>query len=212
MGLLLALGLGHLRQGRAESSMMRAESYFRDGQFHAAVGEWTAFLERAPGDTVGRQGLARALQFSNQFPEARKQYCSLFEEYLSSGQIQKALGIYHEASRGQGGEYFGPDAMARVAYYHEKQMDYAAAVQVLQQLYEAYPSGTQGQRALVRIIVLYRGKLGDPEAAQRWSQEARRFMPAGAWREYLEKEISPPEAIYGEDGEAPLESFRGPEF
>ncbi len=212
MGLFLALGLGHLKQGRAESSMIRAEGYFKVGQFHAAVGEWTDYLERVPGDVHGRLGLARALQFSSQLGEARKHYRSLFDGYLSEGKIKNALEIFHEASRGQGGDYFGPEAIARVAYYHEKQMDYGAAVQAHRQLYEAYPKSIQGQRALVRIIVLYRGKLGEPDTARWWFAEASRTMPAGAWREYLEKEISSPEVLRAKDEEVPLEPFRGPVF
>ncbi|MBU8870504.1 MAG: rhomboid family intramembrane serine protease [Gemmatimonadales bacterium] len=210
MGLLLALGLGQLRQGRAESSRIRAEGYFRKGQFHAAVGEWTDFLERIPGDISGKLGLARALQFSGQLGEARHYYHGLFDGFLAKGNIKKALEIYYEAGRGLGGDCFGPDALARVAYYHEKQMDYAAAVQALRQLHESYSEHTHGQRALVRIIVLYQGKLGDPEAARWWFQEACRKMPAGAWRDYLEKEISSPAVLCGEEKEFLLEPFHVP--
>ena len=212
MGLFLALSLGHLGHGRSESCLNRAEAYFLEGKFHASVGEWTAYLERVPGDIQGHLGLARALQFSGQIAEARQHYRSLFDGFLAEGRIQKALDVFYEACRGQGGDCFGPGDLARVAYYHEKQMDYAAAVLALRKLYEAYPDTTEGQRALVRIIVLYRGKLGDPESGNWWYQEACRNMPAGAWREYLEEEISSPEGPCEEDEEARLEPSRGPGF
>ena len=210
MGLFLALLLGHLRHGRAESAMIRAEGYFRDGQFHAAVGEWTSYLAQVPGDIQGRFGLARSLQFSGQIEPARGQYRSLFDDFLVEGRISDALDVYDEACRGQGGDWFGPEALARVAYYHEKQMNYSSAVEVLQRLYEAFPGHVHGQRALVRIIVLYRGKLGDPEAARWWFREACRNMPAGAWREYLENEIRSPEVLCEDEEADLLEPLRGP--
>ena len=203
IGLLLALGLGHLRAGRTESCGIRAEKYFLDGQYHAAAGEWIDYLKRAPGDVAGRKGLARALHFSGQIGDARRLYQGLFDEFLAAGQVREALDVYHEACRGQAGQCFGPDALARVAYYYEKQMDYAEAARALAHLYASYPTRIQGQRAVVRLVVLHRGKLGDPEGARRWYAEAVRSLPEGSWRDYLEQEISSP-AMLDEAGEPVL--------
>jgi rhomboid family protein len=192
IGLFLALGLGHLRNGRTESCRIRAERYFTDGQFHASVGEWIEFLERAPGHVEGRLGLARAMHLSGQSGNARQLYRGLFDEFLATGHIGKALDVYSEASRGHGGNCFGPDGLAKVAYYHEKQMNYAEAAEALRQLYEVYPHQSDGQRALVRLIVLYRGKLDNPGAARFWLEEADRNMPAGSWRKYIDEELRAP--------------------
>lgn len=199
IGLLLALGLGHFRQGRTEAFRNRAERYFRAGQYHAAAGEWTEYLDREPDCETGRLGMARSLQLIGQAAEARDYYRGLFDEHLKAGRIREALSIHDEACRGFGGECFGPDALARVAYYHEKQMDYAAAVVAHRQLYEAYPDRVQGQRSLVRLVELYRGKLGDPRMARRWYEEGERNLSPGAWREYLEEGLKPEAAPSGSE-------------
>lgn len=202
MGLFLALGLGHLRHGRTESCRIRAERYFTEGQFHASVGEWIEFLERVPGHVEGRLGLARALHPSGQSGNARELYRGLFDEFLARGRVGDALEVYSEASRAHGGDCFGPDSLAKVAYYQEKQMNYAQAAEALRQLYEVYPYQSDGQRALVRLIVLYRGKLGNPAAARFWLEEAERNMPAGSWRQYLEEELTVPGEIRADAPEA----------
>ena len=84
------------------------------------------------------------------------------------------------------------------------------AADALRQLYEVYPTQTDGQRALVRLIVLYRGKLDNPQAARFWITEANHNMPAGAWREYLEEELSSPGAPSAGVREGRVELFQGP--
>ncbi len=212
MGLLLAFGLGHLRQGQTESCRNRAERYFLEGHYHAAAGEWTDYLQRVPGDIEGRLGLARALQFSGQIGNARGLYQGLFDEYIAAGSVPDALEVYREASRGQGAACFDPDSLARVAYYEEKQMNYEAAADALQHLYESYPGHLQSQRALVRLVVLYRGKLENPKLASWWYEEALRSMPEGAWRDYLEEELSAAAIDREADAPAQAVAFRGPEF
>lgn len=200
MGVLLALGLGHLRQGRTEACRNRAERYFLEGHYHAAAGEWTEYLDRMPGDVEGRLGLARSLQFSGQTGKARGLYQGLFDEYVAEGKVPEALDVYQEASRGMGGACFDPDSLSRVAYYHEKQGDYAAAADALEHLYDCYPGHRQSQRALVRLVELNRGKLENPERARWWYDEALRTLPAGGWRKYVEEELSSPEGSRA-DGE-----------
>jgi membrane associated rhomboid family serine protease len=60
LGLALALMLGELDAGRTEAIGARARRYFQEGQFHAAVGAWTEFLNRSPDDLDARLELARA--------------------------------------------------------------------------------------------------------------------------------------------------------
>ena len=69
-------------------------------------------------------------------------------------------------------------------------VDYRGALDVYRRLYEQHPGDPQGQRALVRVIVLCRGRAADAEAAERWLHEAGRTLPPGPWRDYLEREFN----------------------
>ncbi|MCK9994898.1 MAG: rhomboid family intramembrane serine protease [Candidatus Krumholzibacteria bacterium] len=189
LGLVLALLMGELESGRIEALGARAERYFRDGQFHAAAGAWTEYLVRSPGDLTARLELARAQKLCRQDRESLDNFRKVFDVLLSSGRIPKALDVFNEAGRGRDGRWLPPADLAKVAYFKEKQLDYTGALNAYRQLHEAYPLHPEGQRALVRVIVLYHGKLADQRQARQWLQRAWRQMPPGSWREYLEREF-----------------------
>ncbi|PIE75762.1 hypothetical protein CSA17_05775 [bacterium DOLJORAL78_65_58] len=121
MGLVLAMLLGQWRLGTAEGHARRARRYFRRGAYHAAEGEWVAYLGLQPGDLEARLELA-----------------------------------------------------------------------TLELLFRRYPRHPEGQRALVRLVVLHMGKLDagkDGEDLRRWLATARRYLPQGGWRDFLESEL-----------------------
>jgi tetratricopeptide (TPR) repeat protein len=189
LGLVLALLMGELAASRTEAVGARAERYFRDGQFHAAVGAWIEYLTRQPGDLAARLELARAQKLCGQEGESLNNFRQVFHVLLAAGRIPEALEVFDEASRGRGGHCLAPEDMAKVAYYKEKQLDYTGALNAYRQLHEAYPAHPEGQRALVRVIVLYHGKVADPYQARLWLQRAWYQMPPGSWRDYLEREF-----------------------
>ncbi len=189
LGLVLALLMGELEAGRIEALGARAERYFRDGHFHAAVGAWTEFLVRSPGDLTAKLELARAQKLCRQDGESLDNFRKVFEILLSSGRVPEALEVFNEAGRGRDGGWLTPADLAKVAYFKEKQLDYTGALNAYRQLHEAYPQHPEGQRALVRVIVLYHGKLADQRQAHQWLQRAWYQMPPGSWREYLEREF-----------------------
>lgn len=188
-GLVLALAMGELGAGRADAASNRARRYFRDGQFHAAAGAWAEYLDKAPQDLEAWLEMARSQRVSRQESGARENFRRVFRALVDQGRIPEALEVADEACRGQGAGCLDAEDLARVAYYREKQMDYRGAMEAYRMLHLSYPDHPQGQRALVRIIVLCHGKLADPDEARRWLEQAMRTMPPGSWRSYLEREF-----------------------
>jgi membrane associated rhomboid family serine protease len=189
MGLMLALVMGELVTGRTEAAAARATRYFRDGEFFAAVGAWTEYLERVPGDLSGQLELARAQRLCRTEGESLDNFRHVFHALLAQGRVAEALDVFDEAGRGRQGNWLAAADLAKVAYYKEKQLDDKGALETYRLLYEAYPDHPQGQRALVRVIVLYHGKVADPVQARQWLQRAWHQMPPGSWRDYLEREF-----------------------
>lgn len=190
MGLLLAAALGQLRLGQAETRRVTALRYFRVGQFHAAAGAWTEYLALQPEDLEGKLGLARARQCGGQQTDARSHYGWVFDTLLDGGRIGEALDVFVEATRGQSTGIFGPRALARVAYYREKVMDFNGALDAYRDLHDLFPDHPEGQRALVRIAALASGRGPVPEGDRDWLYGACRDMEPGPWRTYLELELS----------------------
>jgi membrane associated rhomboid family serine protease len=194
LGLLLALALGELKSGRAEAAQARARRYFEAGHFHPAIGAWSEYLALVPGDTEAKLELGRALTVSGQTGPAAEIFGREFRSRLQDGRVDEALQVFDEASRARLDLKLAPGDLARVAINKEKQLDYRGALDAYRRLYESYPRHPEGQRALVRVIVLCHGKVGDAEAAAHWLQEAWRNLPQGSWRRFLEQEFRGPAA------------------
>ncbi len=190
MGLVLALALGELRAGKAEAAQIRARRYFDSGHFHAASGAWSEYLELVPGDWEARMEMGRALKVTGQVAESATIFRQGFRSMLSDGRADEALVLYDEATRSDLDLHLEPEDLARVAVLKERQSDYHGALDAYRRLYESFPQHTEGQRALVRVIVLCHGKVADPVAAERWLHEARMHLPAGSWRGFLEREFN----------------------
>ena len=102
MGLVMALTLGELRAGRAESARARARRYSQEGHFHAATGAWSEYLAFRPGDPAARLDLARTLAVTGQHHEAVHVFRQGFEALLNAGRVDEALVIYDEVTRTMG--------------------------------------------------------------------------------------------------------------
>lgn len=189
MGLALALVLGELGAGRAEATRERARAYFRAGHYHAAAGAWSEYLELRPADVEARLERARVLLITGQSAEAAGIFKQGFRTLLAAGRVDEALAVHDEATRAQLGLKLTPAEMAKVAIFKEKQLDYQGALEAYRHLYESHPRHPQGQRALVRVIVLCHGKMGDRQAAERWLAEAARHLVPGSWRDFLVQEF-----------------------
>lgn len=190
LGLGAGLAGGELKAGRYEAAAARGRRYFRDGHYHAAAGAWTEALARRPGDPEALSELARSQAVAGQGRDAARTWRQLWDHHRRERRVDEALAAYDEACRAGQADLLSPAEMAEAARFKELQLDYRGALDVYRRLYELHPHDPQGQRALVRVIVLCRGRVQDAAAAARWLEEAGRTLPPGPWREFLEREFS----------------------
>lgn len=189
MGLTLALAMGQWREGHQEGLRDKAADYFKAGEYHASVGMWLEYLELVPSDLSARLELARSQVLSNQSADAEQNFRRVFHRYVRRSEISSALGVFQEAARASLVAEFAPDELAKIAYYQEKQLDYSGAIKTHELLFESYPDSSEGQRSLVRIIMLYQGKISNPGVLRHWLAVAHQQLPEGGWRNYLEEEF-----------------------
>ncbi len=190
MGLFLALVMGQRREARIESLAAQARRHAAAGRAEFAVGAWQQYLELAGRDDGARLELARVRFLAGQRTEAAADYRSLFAEGLETQDVDALLALYQEIERGPGPAILPPDHLAKAAYYREKAGDDAGALSAYEDLLRAHPDHPQGHRALVRVIVMLHGRLGDPARARAFLAEAAARLPDGGWRSYLEAEFS----------------------
>lgn len=190
LGLGAGLLLGEARAGRYEAAAARGRRYFRAGQFHAAAGAWTEALAQQPQDAEALAAQARSLLVAGQRAEAGQAWRRLWDLHRRERRVDLALQAYDEACRAGLADILRPAEMAEAARFKELQLDYRGALDVYRRLYELHPADPQGQRALVRLVVLCRGRASDAAAAAGWLEEAGRTLPPGPWREFLEREFT----------------------
>jgi len=191
LGILLALLTGQRAAGRMEGRAAAARRYFRQGHFYAASGAWEEYLALAPGDLDGRLELARCQLVTEQRRGAAASFLAVHRRLMAAKRVDEALLVYDEMSRAGLDDGLGPEELAQVGRFKEKQLDERGALDAYRRLYHAHPGHPHGQRALVRVIMLLQGPLRDPVAAREWLDEAWRSLPAGTWRAYLEREFTP---------------------
>jgi rhomboid family protein len=189
MGLVLAMGLGQWREGRQEGMKDKARRYFRDGAFHAAVGVWIEYLELVSTDWDARMELAQAQVMTGQTYQAQLNFQRVFRRYAKQGAMDTAIRVFQEGNRAGLISALDPSELATVAHYQEKQMEYSEAAKTHEQLFTTYWQHSEGQRSLVRLVMLHRGKIQNPEALRHWRETANRALPLGPWRDFLEEEF-----------------------
>lgn len=189
MGLILALALGQNRLGKQESYERKAREYFRLGDYHAAVGEWTSYLECNPGDDEARLELARTRILTDQREASERTFRRIFRRYWQAGRVDEALEVFAEARRAGLISEYRPEELAQVAHYLEKSLSFRESADTWAYLFGRYPQSRDGQRALVRLVMLHMGKLQDREALQHWIETARQNLSEGGWRAFLAKEL-----------------------
>jgi membrane associated rhomboid family serine protease len=212
LGVVLALILGQLTEGKVETRLERAKRYFQQGEFHAAAGAWTEYLELRPADLQGILGRARTLLVLDQHQGAARDYRRALGHLVMRGDLSETLEVFREARRGGMTRTMPPDLLVKLATLMEKQMDYEGALAAYRELFETYPDHSAGHRALVRLVHLYHGKYGDQDEAARWLDIACRKLPGGSFREFLAREFNLAGASGAADsgGPAPLHPKTAP--
>ncbi|MFO7654555.1 MAG: rhomboid family intramembrane serine protease [Candidatus Krumholzibacteriia bacterium] len=187
LGLAAAGTQGFAVAGRAESRLVRGRRYLEAGEGLAAAGAFREHLALAPESRPGWLQLARALCMAGREAEAGAVYADVFRKDLDRGRLDLATAVFDEARRGRAAADLHPDLLARGARCHDRQLDFAAALSAYQDLVNAHPDHPDRDHALVRIVTLLRGPLGEPAAAAAWAERARSILPPGAWRDALDR-------------------------
>ncbi|MFH1842861.1 MAG: rhomboid family intramembrane serine protease [bacterium] len=189
LGLLLALLLGYRVQARAESCLVKGQRFMEKGEAYAAEGEFMEFLEQLPDSRQGRLLLARSRRMLGQNGVAQIDYRLVFRQFVAQGEINEALEVFREARSGGSYTALEPGDLAKAAFFLEKQLDFAGAVDAYLDLYRQFPASEHAELALVRAIVLFKTQLQDLDTARRWFEVARQEMPRSVWRDFLAEEF-----------------------
>ena len=113
----------------------------------------------------------------------------MFNRYVRNGEIDLAIGVFKEAGRADLVSGFSPEDLAKVAHFQEKQLDYQGAAKTHERLFKSYGQSHEGERSLVRLVMLHKGKMNDPAALRHWLEVANQELRSGGWRNYLEEEF-----------------------
>ncbi len=189
LGLVLATSLGYLTSARAEARLVSGQRYLERGEAYAAVGEISDYLQRRPDDDEARLSLARALRMAGQGTTALVAYRDVFRALDRQGRLDEAVAVFSEARCGIPGAGLDPADLARAAFLQEKQLDFTGALANYVDLATGYPRHPKSDHALVRIVMLYRGRLQNEVQARLWLDQALDRLPPGAWRDFLAAEF-----------------------
>jgi tetratricopeptide (TPR) repeat protein len=207
-GVLLAISLGGVREARAESRLVRARRYLARGEGWAAAGAYSEYLAVTPGDAQARVERARALSMAGAVTDAQDVYRDALRQAADSGRWDQVLEMFTEARRGRQGAGLSREELARIAHVAEKAGRQGVAVLAYRDLVAGDARDPVVARAWVRLALLLHA---DPERraeAADWLDRARRELPPGAWRDYLESAFSPPAG--GGAGSGPAASAAQP--
>jgi membrane associated rhomboid family serine protease len=206
MGLLLAVVLGGIGEGRAESRLATARRYLERGEGWAAVGAFTEYFELIDQDDDARVELARALLLTGPTGEAAAQYRAVYRRQVRAGRWDLALQTLAEGRRSQPGLGLDPGELADAAHHADKVGQRDLATHIYSDLVSQRSDHPACQRAWVRLVLLLHADPDRQEEAAQWLDQARRELPPGAWRDYLEREFSPRETPRAE----PAATVAGP--
>jgi membrane associated rhomboid family serine protease len=210
LGVLLALMLGGLREGRAEATLARARRYLAQGEAWAAAGEYSEYLGEGPAEPEVELERARALVMAGVREEAQETYRRVYRAAARARRWNLALEALSEGRRCLPGLGLERSELATAAHRAEKIGDRDLAAKIYQDLVLKGGRHPDRDRAWVRLVLLLHADPGRREEAAEWLERARQELPPGAWRDYLEREFSPAPASRGGDGSAPGELWPAP--
>lgn len=191
LGLVLALVMRGQAEARAESSLLQARRYLSRGQGLAAVGAYANYLQSAPDDLDAACEQVRALVMAGLTDEAVAGYRALYRRAANVGRWDLALPILAEGRRARRDLGLSVEELAAAAHQAEKAAERTLALHLYTELVQKDDAHPLVARAWIRLLLLLHAdprrcaELGD------WLQRARRTLPPGPWREYLEQTFSP---------------------
>ncbi len=190
LGVLLALTLGGAGEGRVEASLARARRYLERGEAWAAVGEFTEYLQHAPGNPEIRLEYARGLVMAGVRDQAQIVYRQVFRDAVSRRSWNLALAALGEGRRCLPGLGLELAELSAAAHRAEKIGDVDLATKIYQDLVARGGRHPDRDRAWVRLVLLLHADPERRDEARDWLTRARQDLPPGGWRDYLEREFS----------------------
>ena len=190
LGVLLALVLGGLAEGRTEAVLARGRRYLEQGEGWAAAGEFTEYLEQGAGDLQVRLEQARALVMAGVLDQAQVIYRDVHRRAAAAGRWDLALETLAEGRRCRTGLGLTGEELAAAAHRAEKIGDTDLATRIYQDLVLDGVAHPQRDRAWVRLILLLHADPLRQSDAREWLERARHELPPGGWRDYLEREFN----------------------
>ena len=190
LGVLLALVLGGLAEGRTEAVLARGRRYLERGEGWAAAGEFTEYLEQESGNLQVRLEQARALVMAGVLDQAQTIYRDVYRRAAAAGRWDLALATLAEGRRCRNGLGLTVEELAAAAHWAEKNGDTDLATRIYQDLVLGGKLHPQRDRAWVRLILLLHADPVRQGEAEEWLERARHALPPGGWRDYLEREFN----------------------
>ena len=210
LGVLLALALGGLTEGRAESRLARARRYLERGEGWAAAGAYTEYLERKPDDLPVYLERARALILAGASDKAVPVYQHHFRSCVRAGRWDLALDTLAEGRRCRVGAGLTLTELADAAHRAEKVGRRDLATAIYMDLVLRGGRDPVRDRAWVRLVLLLHADPRRQAEATEWLDRARRELEPGAWRDYLEREFSPRSGCRADPATAPAGPLPAP--
>lgn len=209
-GLIIALLLGGVREGRAEAALQRARRYLDRGEGLAASGAFAEHLALAPPEAGVVREYARALVMAGEVDAAAERYREAFRQAGAERRWDRALDILAEGRRCRRGLGLDKDELAFAAHQAEKAGDRGLALCLYQDLVLPPGDHPASNRAWVRLLMLLHATPERRRETQEWLDRARQVLPPGAWREYLEWRFTPQSAGCGQQAADPAGGLEVP--
>jgi membrane associated rhomboid family serine protease len=190
MGLVMGVALGGLGEGRSEALLLEGRRRLAAGEGWPAAGAFSEYLEAVPHDLEARLERARALLMTGDQTRPQSAYRDVHRRAVAAGRWDLALAALGEGWRLEPGLSLDRDELASAAQEADRagQRDLAVAVyQTLVLRGERHPAV---DRAWVRLVLLLHASPAREAEAAEWLERARRELPPGAWRDYLEGEFT----------------------
>lgn len=211
VGCTLAFMLGGARDNRAEASLAAARNHLGNGRAWPAVGAYTEYLQQAPDDLSARLEQARAMMAAETGQQAQEAYREVYRRAIAEARWDRALDTLEEGRRLLPGLGLPIDDLASAAQQADRSGRTTLAIALYTDLVKYATGHPAVDRGWVRLVMLLHAAGTRDEEVAACLASARRHLPAGAWRDYLDREFSSSIASHADDVPAVAGPPRGRE-
>jgi membrane associated rhomboid family serine protease len=196
-GVLLSFVLGFHREVGREIHRDRAQRYFEEGEWFAALGEITTHLRRVPEDRSARLLKARLLLLAGRSTAAIAEYQSLHDDALRRRRPVEAARIHREMRVHGIRARLPASALLRAAYEYQRNGRFEEAAGAYEEYVRRFPDGSAADLALARRAELLWEKLGRFEEAQVSYKRLLEAYERSEWRDLAAARLDSMRALTG---------------